>query len=189
MQPGDIRIDRLTEFGNEFVIGRDGSRADVIARFETAEPGPAGEARRRKVRAMHGRRLFCWCDPLACHGHVYARLAAELVEAATPTEGNSTIASRTSFRWGGQNMAEFCGARALETLSFDTSEFADTTMPADTDAARVATILLERGDAINVDRHGSRAGDPAEPDQGRLIRRDCAGRKGPSVGDTLSFAQ
>ena len=83
-QPGDIRIDRRTEFGNQFIIGRDGSRADVITKFEAAErqrladPGPAGEARRQKVRAMHGRRLFCWCAPEPCHGNVFARLAAEL---------------------------------------------------------------------------------------------------------------
>jgi len=85
LKPGDIRIDRRTEFGNEFIIGRDGSRADVITKFEVAErqrladPGPAGEIRRSKVRAMHGRRLFCWCAPDPCHGNVYARLAAELV--------------------------------------------------------------------------------------------------------------
>ena len=84
MRPGDIRIDRRTEFGNEFIIGRDGSRAAVITKFEQAErarladPGPAGQARRRKVRAMHGKRLFCWCSPEPCHGNVYARLAAEL---------------------------------------------------------------------------------------------------------------
>ena len=82
----DIRIDRRTEFGNEFIRGRDGSKADVIAKFEAAErarladPGPAGEERRRKVRAMHGKRLFCWCAPEPCHGNVYAKLAAELIE-------------------------------------------------------------------------------------------------------------
>lgn len=86
MRSGDIRIDRRTELGNEFIIGRDGSRADVIAKFEIAERarladrGLAGEARRRKVRAMHGKRLFCWCAPEACHGNVYAKLAAELVD-------------------------------------------------------------------------------------------------------------
>jgi len=86
MRPGDIRIDRRTEFGNEFIIGRDGSRAVVIAKFEQAErarladPGPAGQARRRKVRAMHGKRLFCWCAPEPCHGNVYAKLSAELVD-------------------------------------------------------------------------------------------------------------
>jgi len=62
MRPGDIRIDRRTEFGNEFVIGRDGTRADVIAKFEAAERArlAASVTRRAKVRQMHGRRLFCW---------------------------------------------------------------------------------------------------------------------------------
>lgn len=104
MRPGDIRIDRRTELGNEFVIAREGTRSEVIAKFEVAErarladPGPAGEARRRKVRAMHGHRLFCWCDPLDCHGHVYARLAAELFEAAALVAVGLTIASRTDVR-------------------------------------------------------------------------------------------
>lgn len=88
MRPGDIRIDRRTEFGNEFIIGRDGSRADVIAKFEQAErarladPSPAGQARRRRVRAVHGRRLFCWCALEPCHGNFYAKLSAELVDHA-----------------------------------------------------------------------------------------------------------
>lgn len=92
LRPGDIRIDRRTPFGNPFIIGQHGSRDEVIAQFERAErarlsdPGPAGEARRRQVRAMHGRRLFCWCAPLPCHGHVLARLAAELV--AEPAGSN-----------------------------------------------------------------------------------------------------
>lgn len=84
IRPGDIRIDRRTEFGNEFIIGRDGTRADVIAKFEAAErarlTGPDGAARRAKVRRMNGHRLFCWCSPQLCHGDVYARLAAELIE-------------------------------------------------------------------------------------------------------------
>src|ERR1700739_1717609 len=85
MRPGDIRIDRRTEFANDFAIGREGSRADIIAKFERAErarlgdPSPAGEARCRKVRAMHGKGLFCWCAPEPCRGSVYAKLAAELV--------------------------------------------------------------------------------------------------------------
>ena len=83
MRPGDMRIDRRTEFGNEFIIGRDGNRREVIAKFETAErarlAAPDGAARRAKMHAMHGKRLFCWCAPLACHGDVLARLAAELV--------------------------------------------------------------------------------------------------------------
>ena len=84
MRPGDIRIDRRTEFGNEFIIGRDGTRADVIAKFEAAERARLAKsaARRATVRQMHGRRLFCWCEPEPCHGNVYARLAAELIQQA-----------------------------------------------------------------------------------------------------------
>ncbi|UFN51682.1 DUF4326 domain-containing protein (plasmid) [Roseomonas sp. OT10] len=86
IRPGDVRIDRRTGFGNEFVLGRDGSRAEVIAQFEAAERARLadpvmGPARRARVRAMHGKRLFCWCSPQACHGDVYAALAAELVQA------------------------------------------------------------------------------------------------------------
>ncbi len=86
-----MRIDRRTEFGNPFVLGRDGTRREVIAAFEAAERARladpvGGAARQAKVRAMHGRRLFCWCAPQACHGDVYARLAAELVQ-AEPEEG------------------------------------------------------------------------------------------------------
>jgi Domain of unknown function (DUF4326) len=82
MRPEDIRIDRRTEFGNEFVIGRDGTRVDVIAKFEAAERArlAASVTRRAKVRQMHSRRLFCWCAPQPCHGNVYARLAAELIQ-------------------------------------------------------------------------------------------------------------
>lgn len=64
MRPSDIRIDRRTEFGNEFVIGRDGTRVEVIAKFEAAErarltdPGPRGDARSAQIRAMHNRRPF-----------------------------------------------------------------------------------------------------------------------------------
>jgi hypothetical protein len=81
MRPGDIRIDRRTEFGNEFVIGYDGTREEVIAKFEAAERARLAfdGGRRYKVWRMHGKRLFCWCAPESCHGDVYVRLAAELV--------------------------------------------------------------------------------------------------------------
>jgi hypothetical protein len=70
--------------GQRVVIGRYGTRADVIAKFEAAERArlakPDAAARRARVRRMHGRRLFCWCAPESCHGDVYGRLAAELIE-------------------------------------------------------------------------------------------------------------
>ncbi|MEH6952860.1 DUF4326 domain-containing protein (plasmid) [Nitrobacter sp. NHB1] len=56
------------QIGNPFVIGRDGSRADVIAKYRAwivAKP-----ALMNALDELRGRDLICWCAPLACHGDV-----------------------------------------------------------------------------------------------------------------------
>ena len=81
---GAISVMRGTPFGNPFVIGRDGDRAEVIRRYRAwlwarlrADPVFRGQ-----VRALHGRDLVCCCAPLACHGDVLAAAAAWLAGAA-----------------------------------------------------------------------------------------------------------
>lgn len=69
----DVRIDRATKWGNPFVLGRDGTREEVIAQYEEWLLGQPG-----LVTSLHGLRgkiLGCWCAPLACHGDVLARYA------------------------------------------------------------------------------------------------------------------
>ncbi len=75
---GAVRIDRRTEWGNEFVIGRDGTRDEVIAlyRAELWRRIRAGEVSLDELAALHGKRLACHCAPLPCHGEVLARAAA-----------------------------------------------------------------------------------------------------------------
>lgn len=67
-------------FGNPFRIGRDGDRATVIRRFEeqARQRIERDPEYRERVKALHGKRLFCYCKPLDCHGDVLERLAAEL---------------------------------------------------------------------------------------------------------------
>lgn len=73
--PYDIRVDRASIWGNPFKVGRDGSRAEVIARYEEwIRTQPALLARLPELR---GRTLACWCWPLPCHADVLARLADE----------------------------------------------------------------------------------------------------------------
>lgn len=71
-----VYIGRPSKFGNPFVIGRDGDRAQVIAKFEQyMRANPAlMEAAKRELR---GKDLICWCAPLACHGDVLTRIANE----------------------------------------------------------------------------------------------------------------
>lgn len=61
------------KWGNPFVIGRDGTRVDVIERYEAwllTQPDP-----RAALPELAGKTLGCWCAPCACHGDVLARLA------------------------------------------------------------------------------------------------------------------
>lgn len=58
---------------NPLRIGRDGSAADVIARYEQhlrSRPDLVELA-----RSLRGRRLGCWCAPQPCHADVIARIA------------------------------------------------------------------------------------------------------------------
>ena len=69
-----VYIGRPSKFGNRFVIGQHGSRADVIAKYEAwlmSQPALV-EAAKRELR---GKNLVCWCAPLACHGDVLLRIA------------------------------------------------------------------------------------------------------------------
>lgn len=75
----DVRIDRATAWGNPYVIGRDGDRDEVIAKFRqwvTASDDLTATWIRENVHELHGKTLGCWCGPLnACHGQVLLELA------------------------------------------------------------------------------------------------------------------
>lgn len=61
-------------FGNQFVIGKDGSREVVIPLFERALK--ANEALINRVRSEVAHRdVVCFCSPAICHGHVIVRVA------------------------------------------------------------------------------------------------------------------
>ena len=72
-EPHDVYIGRPSKWGNPFAIGRDGTRLDVIAKYrEWIKSQPELIA---ALPELQGKRLGCYCAPLACHGHVLAELA------------------------------------------------------------------------------------------------------------------
>ena len=75
---GAVLIDRRTRWGNKFVIGRDGTRDEVIALYRTElwRRIRAGEVSLEELAALAHRRLACHCHPKRCHGEVLARAAA-----------------------------------------------------------------------------------------------------------------
>lgn len=112
--PYDVYIGRPTAahpdapWGNPFVIGKDGDRATVIAKYEQwLLTQPALLARLPELR---GQRLGCYCAPAACHGHVLARLADTLPAATLAGEGDAPMATTPDAR----QIAECKVARAAK---------------------------------------------------------------------------
>jgi hypothetical protein len=72
-QTAEVAVCRPGKWGNPFVIGKHGSRAEVIARHaQWIWTQPQLIAARHELR---GKTLGCWCKPLPCHGDTLAKLA------------------------------------------------------------------------------------------------------------------
>ena len=69
-------IGRGTKFGNDYSIGPDGTREDVIAKHKKdfyADP----ELEEAVWVELRGEILGCFCKPLACHGDTYVEYIEE----------------------------------------------------------------------------------------------------------------
>jgi Domain of unknown function (DUF4326) len=72
----DVYIGRPSKWGNPFVIGRDGTRSEVIEMYRTwLYLEPRTKLREEARRELRGKRLGCFCAPLACHGDILLELA------------------------------------------------------------------------------------------------------------------
>ena len=70
--PYDVRIDRNSKWGNPFRIGPDGTREEVVEKYrDWIQTQPELMA---ALPELKGKRLGCWCKPLACHGDVLVEL-------------------------------------------------------------------------------------------------------------------
>ncbi len=70
--PFDLYIGRPSMWGNPFVIGKDGTREEVIAKYREwilSQPGLLAD-----LELLRGKVLGCYCKPLPCHGDVLIEL-------------------------------------------------------------------------------------------------------------------
>ncbi len=74
-QEFDINIMRPSKWGNPFVIGRDGTREEVIEKFKGYLLNNKELIELAKTE-LKGKRLGCCCSPNKCHGDILV-LAAE----------------------------------------------------------------------------------------------------------------
>ena len=68
----DVYIGRGSIWGNPFVIGRDGNRKEVIEKYRTWIL--SNEFLLNNLNELKGKKIGCFCKPLACHGDVLVGL-------------------------------------------------------------------------------------------------------------------
>jgi hypothetical protein len=69
-------IGRPSEWGNPFVIGRDGTRDEVCDKYEALVRARPDMMARIKAE-LKGQVLGCYCKPQRCHGDTLAKIAEE----------------------------------------------------------------------------------------------------------------
>lgn len=69
-EPYDVYIGRPSKWGNPFVIGRDGTRTEVIEKYRQWVV-----VQDYDFNELRGKTLGCWCSPAPCHGDVLVELA------------------------------------------------------------------------------------------------------------------
>lgn len=74
--PCDVYVGRPSKWGNPFTIGRDGTREEVIEKFERWIQGQ--ERLLRDLSELRGRVLGCHCAPKPCHADVLVKLAEKM---------------------------------------------------------------------------------------------------------------
>ncbi len=76
--PGAVYIGRPSKWGNPFVIGKDGTRDEVLQKYTAWIRAPAQiELRMDAARELSGRDLICFCAPQSCHGDILLTIANE----------------------------------------------------------------------------------------------------------------
>jgi hypothetical protein len=110
---------RGSKLGNPFVIGRDGSRAEVIESFN--QWIVRQRHLKETIRNLRGRDLVCFCAPKPCHGDVLLRLAnCEHSNWQTGSKGLRDLVPAVERylrdRGAAHLTAEYCGANEKGTF-------------------------------------------------------------------------
>jgi len=71
----DVYIGRPSKWGNPYMIGKDGTREEVVEKFR--QYIFMNPQLRCELGELKGQTLGCWCHPDTCHGDVLAEMAEE----------------------------------------------------------------------------------------------------------------
>ncbi len=69
-----IYVGRPSKWGNPFIIGIDGTRSEVIAKYANWLDDMIYNGL-LNLDELAGKDLVCWCSPLPCHADILLELA------------------------------------------------------------------------------------------------------------------
>ncbi len=69
-----VYIGRPSKWGNPFVIGKDGTREEVVAKYREYLLGRPDLLEQAKIELAE-KNLVCFCSPKLCHGNVLIKIA------------------------------------------------------------------------------------------------------------------
>lgn len=72
----DVYIGRGSKWGNPFAIGIDGTREEVISKYENHFLN--SPELMNSIHELKGKTLGCYCKPLPCHGDVLIKYVEEV---------------------------------------------------------------------------------------------------------------
>ena len=72
--PSDaVYIGRPSKWGNPFVIGKDGTRQEVVQKYK--DYILSNQSLLSQIEELRGKDVVCFCAPQQCHGDVLIELA------------------------------------------------------------------------------------------------------------------
>lgn len=71
----DVYIGRPSKWGNPFVLGKDGTREEVIQKYE--QYLKKNKRLLEDLPELKGKVLGCWCKPQACHGDILVKFVKQ----------------------------------------------------------------------------------------------------------------
>lgn len=85
----DVYIGRGSKWGNPFIIGKDGTRDEVIEKY--TEYILKKPELMNSLQELRGKRLGCYCSPLRCHGDVLKTLEQKQNEVTNMEKNNDWV--------------------------------------------------------------------------------------------------
>jgi hypothetical protein len=72
---GAVYVGRPTKWGNPFVVGKDGTRDEVINKYWLLLCSANPPVTLADLQELRGKDLVCWCAPCACHADILLKIA------------------------------------------------------------------------------------------------------------------